>query len=89
MVSQKVTVINKLGLHARPANLFVKEANACTCSVFVEKGGKRANGKSIVQLMSAYIKCGNEIEIFTDGDGEQEALTRLVELVNSGLGEEE
>lgn len=89
MVSQKVTVINKLGLHARPANLFVKEANTCTCNVFVEKGGKRVNGKSIVQLMSAYIKCGNEIEIFTDGDGEQEALVRLVELVNSGLGEEE
>ena len=74
MVSQKVTVMNASGLHARPANAFVKD-------------GKTYMGKSIVSVLSACVKCGTEIELVADGNDEAQALQDMVSAVNSGLGE--
>ena len=64
MVSQKVTVMNASGLHARPANAFVKEAvRHAGCNILIKKDGKTYMGKSIVSVLSACVKCGTEIEL--------------------------
>ena len=84
MVSQKVTVMNASGLHARPANAFVKEA---VCNILIKKDGKTYMGKSIVSVLSACVKCGTEIELVADGNDEAQALQDMVSAVNSGLGE--
>ena len=87
MVKKKVLVHNINGLHARPANIFVKTAQRYLCKVCFEKDGRSFNGKSIVNVLSACIKCGAEIEIICDGQDEEEALTAMVAEVESGLGE--
>ena len=88
MVSATVTVTNSSGLHARPANVFVKEALLNSgCSISINKDGKSYNGKSIVSVLSACIKCGTQIEISVEGDGEQQVLENLVTLIETGLNE--
>ena len=83
MVSQKVTVMNASGLHARPANAFVKEAvRHAGCNILIKKDGKTYMGKSIVS-----VQCGTEIELVADGTDEAQALQDMVNAVNSGLGE--
>lgn len=89
MPSATVEIINKLGLHARAAAKFMQTAAAYTCEVFVEKPGKRVNGKSIMGLMMLAASRGTELMITTEGDGEQEALQALVELINNRFGEPE
>lgn len=89
MLTQKVVVMNASGLHARPANMFVKEAIRHTgCNVFIHKDGKTFNGKSIVSVLSACVKCGTEIELAADGKDEAAALQDMVNAVNSRLGED-
>ena len=87
MVSQKVTVMNASGLHARPANAFVKEAVRHAGCNILKKDGKTYMGKSIVSVLSACVKCGTEIELVADGNDEAQALQDMVSAVNSGLGE--
>lgn len=87
MVSQKVTVINKSGIHARPAGEFAKAAGKCRSDVTLMVGEKKVNPKSVLNLMAAMIRCGTEIEIICDGENEAEDLQTLVSLVESGLGE--
>ena len=88
MISATVTVKNQTGLHARPANVFVKEAmQYYDCSIFIRKNGRAFNAKSIVSVLAAYVKCGEEIEITADGTTEEKALQAMVDAVNAGLGE--
>jgi phosphocarrier protein len=88
LVSKIIKVDNKTGLHARPANVFVKEAiRHHTCSISIKKASKLYNGKSIVSVLSACITCGSVIELIADGEGEQRALEDMVAAVESGLGE--
>ncbi len=94
MVSEKVTLVNKQGLHMRPAGLFAREMAQFSCDVSVvvapEKPGdpeKVVNGKTPMTLMAAALRCGAEIEIRCDGEDEAEALAHAVSLVKSGLGE--
>ena len=88
MVSQKVTVMNESGLHARPANVFVKEAVRHTgCNILIKKDGKTYMGKSIVQVLAACVKKGTEIELIADGANEETALQDMIAAINSGLGE--
>jgi phosphocarrier protein len=87
MISETIVVINKTGLHARPANFFVKEAVRQPCKITFKKDGKEFNGKSIVNVLSANVRCGSEIELIADGDGEQQALEKMAAAVKSGLGE--
>ena len=84
MVSQKVTVMNASGLHARPAKEAVRHAG---CNILIKKDGKTYMGKSIVSVLSACVKCGTEIELVADGNDEAQALQDMVSAVNSGLGE--
>ena len=88
MVSEKVTIINKQGLHARPAGMFVKEMATFKSDITIINGEKKVNAKRVMQLMTACIKCGAEIEIQCNGPDEAEMLQKAVELVKSGLGDE-
>ena len=87
MVSRKVTIINPTGLHLRPAGLFCKEAVNYKCTVHFLHRGSEGNAKSVLSVLGACIKKGDEIEIICDGEDEERALEAMVGLVESGLGE--
>lgn len=87
MISQEVCVRNPAGLHARPANVFVKTAAQYPCKVSVQKGSRSFNGKSIVSVLSACVQCGMSITVICDGEQETDALQAIVNVVESGLGE--
>ena len=88
MVSEKLTVINKLGLHMRPARTFVETMAGFQSDVAIHFNGRRINGKSIMQVMTACIKQGAEIELECSGPDEEQMLAAAVELITSGLGDE-
>lgn len=87
MVSQKVTIKNPTGLHLRPAGILCKEAMQFKALITFSFRGGNANAKSVLSVLGACIKCGDEIEFFCEGEDEQEALKALVDIVQSGLGE--
>ncbi|MDP4162263.1 MAG: HPr family phosphocarrier protein [Bacillota bacterium] len=81
MVVKQVEIKLKSGLQARPAALFVQEANRFSSDVFLEKEGKKVNAKSIMGLMSLAVGSGAVINIMVDGDDEQEAIAALTDFV--------
>lgn len=81
MVQKQVEVLLKSGLQARPAALFVQEANRFQSDVFIEKDGKKVNAKSIMGLMSLAVSANSAITIVTEGSDEVEALDALVKYV--------
>lgn len=87
MVSKTVVIRNKLGLHMRPAQKFVKAATASGCTVELVHKGHVIDAKSIMNLLAACIKCGDEIEIRCIGDNEVRALEEMTRLTESGFGE--
>lgn len=88
MLKQEVMVMNKTGLHARPASEFVKKAATFKSSVFIEHNGKSINAKSIVGLLSAGIGFESNIIIAAEGEDESDALVALTSLVEAKFGEE-
>ena len=83
------TVIqNRLGLHARPAAMFVREANRHKCEIHVEKDGETINGKSIMGLMMLAAGMGSKIRITATGPGAPEAVAALLHLVERKFDEE-
>ena len=82
MAKRAVVVKLKTGLHARPAALFVQEANKFSAEVFVEKDEKKVNAKSIMGIMSLAISSGTEIYISAEGSDAEEAVNALTELVS-------
>ncbi len=87
MVSQKITVKNASGLHARPASELAKICTKCTSDIAIVVGEKRINPKSILILMSAAIRCGTEIVVECNGEAEQEDLQTIINAIEDGLGE--
>ncbi|QGQ48043.1 HPr family phosphocarrier protein [Metabacillus sediminilitoris] len=81
MIEKKVEVYLKTGLQARPAALFVQEANRFSSDVFLEKDGKKVNAKSIMGLMSLAVSSGSEITLIAEGNDEQEAVETLAAYV--------
>ncbi len=92
MYSKKVTILNKTGLHARPASEFISMASKFKSRITIKKVGgdeeDEANAKSIVMVLSLALAQGTEVEITAKGEDEAEAVDALVELVNSKFGEE-
>jgi len=84
----KVTLKNKVGLHARPAALFVQTAKKFKSNIKVIKGDLEANAKSILEVLSLGAEYNDEIFIEAVGEDEEEALKTLVDLVNNKFGEE-
>ena len=87
MVSQKVTIKNPTGLHLRPAGILCKEAMQYKSLITFNFRESTANAKSVLSVLGACVKCGDEIEINCDGEDEEEALNALVTAIESGLGE--
>lgn len=87
MVSQKVTIKNPSGLHARPASLLAQAAGKCKSTTVILYENKMIQAKSILNIMAAAIKSGSEIEVQCTGETEEEDLKTLVDLIESGLGE--
>ncbi|MFE7060575.1 HPr family phosphocarrier protein [Bacillus haimaensis] len=81
MVQKQVDVRLKTGLQARPAALFVQEANRFSSDVFLEKDGKKVNAKSIMGLMSLAIGSGTTITLIADGHDEDDAIAALTTYV--------
>ena len=87
MVKQRVTIKNPTGLHLRPAGILCKEAMQFKSLITFEFDGNVSNAKSVLSVLGACVKCGDEIELTREGDDEDEALKRLIEAIESGLGE--
>lgn len=84
MVKKSLIVKNKLGLHARPAALFVQIANKYDAEISVKKGDQLVNGKSIMGIMMLAASRGSRIHIIAKGTDAQEAITELEKLVLNG-----
>ncbi len=89
MTSQSITIINKLGLHARAAAKLVTTASGFAAEIQIDKQGHRVNGKSIMGVMMLAASQGSEITLHVDGEDENEALAALAELINNRFGEDE
>ena len=87
MVSQKVVIKNPTGLHLRPAGILCKEAMEFKSMITFTFRDSTANAKSVLSVLGACIKCGDEIELFCDGIDEDEALKAMVKIIEDGLGE--
>ena len=86
MVAQTVKVVNEQGLHMRPAGVFAKGMAKFDSDVTINFNGKATNGKSLLNIIGACIKCGSEVEIQCDGADEEEALKTAIELIAPGIG---
>jgi len=86
MITQKITLKNEEGLHARPATEIAKSASKYKCDIKFNVNGKDYNAKSVLNIMSAGIKNNTQIKIICDGVDEKEALTEVTEtLKNNSL----
>ena len=81
-------VLNKLGIHARPAAMFVKTANRFSCDIFVEKDGEKVNGKSIMGLMMLAAGPGSKVTVHAHGHDAHQALAEIETLINRKFDEE-
>lgn len=88
MLKGKFVVKNKLGLHARASAIFVKKANEFSSSVWIEKDGQRANGKSITSLLMLACPFGSEITLEVEGEDEKLAYEELSRIIEEGFFEE-
>ena len=89
MQNRTVTIVNKLGLHARAAAKFVTLASSFASVIRVARNGQEVNGKSIMGVMMLAASRGSAISLIADGEDEQDAVNRLAELIAQRFGEEE
>lgn len=89
MIQQTVTISNKLGLHARASAKLTKLAGSFACQVFLSRGERRVNAKSIMGVMMLAAGLGAQVQIETDGSDEQQAMEALLELIHGKFGEGE
>ena len=89
MIQHQITIINKLGLHARASAKLTKLAGSYPCQVFLTRGERRVNAKSIMGVMMLAAGLGSDVQVETDGEQEQEAMEALLALINDKFGEGE
>ena len=89
MQQTDLAIRNKLGLHARPAAVFVEAAQKFTSQIVLVKDGKRVNAKSILSLMSLDIRSGDVVTLEAVGADETDAIAALADLVDKRLAESE
>ena len=87
MVTQKTTIKNPTGLHLRPAGLFCRTAVQFKSKITFRFKDTTANAKSVLSVLGACIKRGDEIELICEGEDEREALATMVGIIEDGLGE--
>ena len=87
-VSKEVTILNRLGLHARPSAMFVKVCNRHKCDIWVERDGEQVNGKSIMGLMMLAAGQGSKLRITCEGADCEKALQEIEELIQRRFDED-
>lgn len=87
-LTKELTVQNKLGIHARPAAMFVKTANRFSSDIFVEKDGEKVNGKSIMGLMMLAAGPGSKLTVHADGPDASQAINELENLLKRRFDED-
>lgn len=87
MVTKTVKVINPCGIHLRPAGALAQTSMKFKCDVMIEYGDNLIDAKSVLNVMAAGIKCGQEIALICKGKDEEAALQAVVEAIEAGLGE--
>ncbi|MEN9769021.1 MAG: hypothetical protein RLZZ180_651 [Pseudomonadota bacterium] len=87
MIKTSVTISNKLGLHARASAKLTKLAGSFPCEVWMSRGERRVNAKSIMGVMMLAAGLGSTVELETDGQREQEAMDALLALIHDKFGE--
>jgi phosphocarrier protein HPr len=85
---KEMTIVNRLGMHARPAAMFVRIASRYRCEIWVEKDGEEINGKSIMGLMMLAAGQGSKLRVRCEGPDAQEALAELEQLIAGRFNEE-
>lgn len=85
MVSRTVKVIDKMGFHMRPANIFVTEMTKFKSDITLVAGEKEINGKSIMNIMAACIKYGTDLTVKCEGEDAQDMLNKACELIENGM----
>ncbi len=80
-ITRELTLLNKYGMHVRPAGLFAKTASKYDCDVEVEKDGNIVAGKSIMALMTLEASCGSVLKVTADGDDAEECLDDIAALI--------
>ena len=89
MIQTEATISNKLGLHARASAKLTKLAAAYPCEVWMSRGERRINAKSIMGVMMLAAGIGAQVVVETEGEQEQEAMDALLALINDKFGEGE
>lgn len=89
MIQATTTINNKLGLHARASAKLTKLAGSFPCEVWMARGGRRVNAKSIMGVMMLAAGMGAQVQVETIGEREQEAMDALLALINDKFGEGE
>ncbi|MBA4329002.1 MAG: HPr family phosphocarrier protein [Polaromonas sp.] len=89
MIKNSTTISNKLGLHARASAKLTKLAGSFACEVWMTKGERRVNAKSIMGVMMLAAGLGSTVEVETDGADEQQAMTAILALIADKFGEGE
>jgi len=87
-IEAQVTIVNRLGLHARPAMTFVDLASTFGCDITVRKDDTEVDGKSIMQMMMLAAAQGSVLQVVANGDDAEVAIAKLKKLVESGFDEE-
>lgn len=89
MIKTTATISNKLGLHARASAKLTKLAGSFACDVFMSRGDRRVNAKSIMGVMMLAAGLGSTVDIETSGADEQAAMDAILALINDKFGEGE
>jgi len=87
-IVKELTILNRLGLHARPSAMFVKVCNRHKCDIWVERDGEQVNGKSIMGLMMLAAGQGSKLRIICDGSDAESATQEIEELIQRRFDEE-
>ncbi len=87
MITREVKINNQVGLHARPATFFIQKANKYKSTIWIEKGDRRVNAKSLLGVLSLGIVKDTTVTLSADGSDEADALDGLCELIANGCEE--
>jgi phosphocarrier protein HPr len=87
MIKKETKIVNKAGMHTRPASMIVKLASKYKSEFFIIKDGYRINGKSIIGVMSLAAECGSSVTLTFEGSDEKQACQEIVKYFEDGFGE--
>jgi len=88
MIERKVTIVNRAGIHARPASVMVQAIKNLNANIYLEKGMERINAKSIMGILTLLATYGTELKVIAEGEDEEKAVEIIVHLIESKFEED-